>query len=199
MIRPNIKVWSKGINPTCRLHSVPHFSSRKPKRLIIILYFLDGRWKLWRYNRQEMLEDKKCPCVWVITISAEQESFCKEMMWNETIWLIFYRFEVLCSWASESKSEDTFSRPTFYALQHSFSDGYSEVPNRHDIGMFFCTQKGEQTTRSSNIPARWRCVDVAGQTKYISQEESYQSTAGRCIRYYTHWMELDGNMKQSYW
>ena len=50
--------------------------------------------------------------------------------------------KVLCSWTSESKSEDTFSRPTFYALQHQFSDGYSEVPNRHDISMFFCKEKG---------------------------------------------------------
>ena len=57
----------------------------------------------------------------------------------------------------------------------------------------------QPVVHSSNIPARWHCVDVANQTKYISQKESYQSTAGRCIRYYTQWMELDGNMKQSYW
>ena len=113
----------------------------------------------------------------------------KEMMWNETIWLIFYRFDVLCSWASESKSEDTFSRPTFYALQHSFSDGYSEVPNRHDIGMFFCTQKGEQTTRSSNIPARWRFVDTADQTKYIILEESTAVLAARWFRVPWSWIE----------
>ena len=88
---------------------------------------------------------------------------------------------------------------TFYNI------GFQTVVQKSQIGTVlacFSAQRREGLAdspyRSSNIPARWRCVDVADQTKYISQEESYQSTTGRCIRYYTHWMELDGNMKQSY-
>ena len=47
--------------------------------------------------------------------------------------------------------------------------------------------------RSSNIPARWRCVDVADQTQYISQEKLYQSH--RCAICACYSPELDGKWK----
>ena len=83
---------------------------------------------------------------------------------------------------------------TFYNI------GFQTVVQKSQIGTVlacFSAQRREGLAdspyRSSNIPARWRCVDVADQTQYISQEKLYQSH--RCAICACYSPELDGKWK----